>query len=431
MSRPTRTAVIGGGVTGLAAGVTSGATVFEQSGGPGGICRSYYVRPGTDEPLADSADVEDAYRFEVGGGHWIFGGDADSISLLEHLAPLRTYTRAAAVRLGSLGRTVPYPLQGHVEQLGTDLAERAAREVAEQPPMAEDSPTLSAWLEHSFGPSLCRLFFFPFHDRYTAGLTGSIAPQDGYKTPPVGGRGYNATFRYPIGGLDRVAAGLGAQCDIRFDKRVVGIATEERTLQFSDGSEHGYDRLLSTLPIHSALAAARLAVDDAPDPYTSALVLNLAGERGPACPDAHWQYEPDSASGFHRIGFYSNVEPDFLPVSRRSGTHVSMYVERAFPGRPHDNPHGPPPDVDVAGYTAAVIAELQDRGYLGRVEAVHPSWVDVAYTWRTPGSHWRGHALAALAGAGVEQVGRYARWHFQGIADSIRDGAVAGRSPLP
>ncbi len=419
MSRSTRTAVIGAGVTGLTAGAMSGATVFEQSDGPGGICRSYYVRPGTSEPLARSTVDEDAYRFEVGGGHWIFGGEPQTIATLESLAPFRVYNRKAAVRLGSLGRSVPYPLQAHVEDLGAELAEAAAKEIANAPPLSEASPTLAAWLESSFGPSLCRVFFFPFHDRYTAGLTASIAPQDGYKTPPAGAPGYNATFRYPVGGLDQLADRLAERCDIRYGRRVVGIETKDKILRFSDESEHGYDRLVSTLPLHTAIAAAGLVVDDRPDPHTSVLVLNLGGERGPACPDVHWQYEPDSSSGFHRIGFYSNVEPDFLPAGSRNGTHISMYVERAFLGG-RDDP------VDIDAYTDAVIAELQARGYIGRVEAMHPSWVDVAYTWRTPGSRWREHALAALADAGIEQVGRYARWHFQGIADSIRDGRSVG-----
>jgi protoporphyrinogen oxidase len=268
------------------------------------------------------------------------------------------------------------------------------------------------------------LFFFPFHDRYTAGLTGSIAPQDGYKSPSARERGYNATFRYPVGGLDQLAAGLAQRCDIQYGRRVVGIETKERLLRFSDGSEHGYNRLVSTLPLHTAIAAAGLVVDDAPDPHTSVLVLNLGGVRGPTCPDVHWQYEPDSSSGFHRIGFYSNVEPDFLPAGSRNGTHVSMYVERAFPGGRRDHPF------DIDAYTDAVIDELQGRGYIRRIEAVHPSWVDVAYTWRYSGSRWREHALGALADAGIEQVGRYARWHFQGIADSIRDGVSAGHAVL-
>lgn len=425
MSRSTRTAVIGAGVTGLSAGATSAATVFEQSDGPGGICRSYYMRSGSDETLARPAPGEEVYRFEVGGGHWIFGGDPETLATLERLAPFRVYTRKAAVRLGALGRTVRYPLQAHVEGLGAALAERAAKEIADAPPISGTAPTLAAWLESSFGPSLCRLFFFPFHDRYTAGLTGSIAPQDGYKSPPAGAQGYNVTFRYPVGGLDHVAAGLAQRCDIRYGKRVVGIDTADKVLQFSDGSEHGYDRLVSTLPLHVAVAAAGLVVDDVPDPHTSVLVLNLGGERGPKCPDVHWQYEPDSSSGFHRIGFYSNVEPDFLPAGSRGGTHVSMYVERAFPGGRRDDP------VDVDAYTDAVVDELQGRGYIGRVEAAHPSWVDVAYTWRSPGSRWREHALGILADAGIEQVGRYARWHFQGIADSIRDGLSARHAAAP
>jgi hypothetical protein len=54
--------------------------------------------------------------------------------------------------------------------------------------------------------------------------------------------------------------------------------------------------------------------------------------------------------------------------------------------------------------------------------------VDVAYTWRSPGSRWRERALEALAAAGIQQVGRYGRWHFQGIADSIQEGLDAGEA---
>jgi hypothetical protein len=35
-----------------------------------------------------------------------------------------------------------------------------------------------------------------------------------------------------------------------------------------------------------------------------------------------------------------------------------------------------------------------------------------------------------LEDKGIYQIGRYGRWRFQGIADSIRDGLVAGSSLL-
>ena len=45
------------------------------------------------------------------------------------------------------------------------------------------------------------------------------------------------------------------------------------------------------------------------------------------------------------------------------------------------------------------MAELQSDGIIGEVEVVHPTMVDVAYTWSWPGSHWREDAIAALGGA--------------------------------
>lgn len=422
MSRAQRIAVIGAGVTGLAIGSVSGVPIFEQSDGPGGICRSYYLVPGAEDPLDHAPPGQEAYRFEVGGGHWIFGGDPVTISWLEGQVDFRVHERRAVVRLGSLGLTVPYPLQAHAEAIGAELAQAVKSEIAGYGEGIDGITTLQDWLRVSFGATLCELFFFPFHDRYTAGMSRSIAPQDDYKSPAAGGRGYNSTFRYPICGLDGLAARLAERCDIRYGKRLVGIDSDSRVLLFADGSESGYDQLLSTLPLHQASAMAAVDTEEPPDPYTSVLVLNIGAERGPACPDAHWQYEPDSSSGFHRIGFYSNVDPDFLPAGCRNGSHVSMYVERAFIGGQSPSP------VEIHGYIESVIDELQTREYIGRAEVVDPSWVEVAYTWRSPGSRWRERALQALTATGIQQVGRYGRWHFQGIADSIRDGLQAGEA---
>jgi hypothetical protein len=54
--------------------------------------------------------------------------------------------------------------------------------------------------------------------------------------------------------------------------------------------------------------------------------------------------------------------------------------------------------------------------------------MDLAYTWSWPGSRWPAEALRLLEDNGVYRIGRYGRWRFQGLADSIRDGFVAGSS---
>ena len=116
----------------------------------------------------------------------------------------------------------------------------------------------------------------------------------------------------------------------------------------------------------------------------------------------------------------------FLPAGCRGESFVSMYVERAFPGGQSQQPGA----VDVDRYVESVVDELQAREYIGRAEVVDLSWVDVAYTWRSPdppgGSAGRSTPWSA---AGIQQVGRYGRWQFQGIADSIHEGLEAGSAP--
>src|SRR5262249_36909173 len=99
---------------------------------------------------------------------------------------------------------------------------------------------------------------------------------------------------------------------------------------------------------------------------------------------------------------------------------VSLYVERAFVGGKR------PTAEETQAYSQRVVGELQDWGFIGEPLLADTTWIDVAYTWSWPGSHWRENALDALDAAGIRQVGRYARWKFQGIADSIQAGLLAG-----
>ena len=110
--------ILGAGVTGLAAGVASGAPVFEAVETPGGICSSYYVRPGTRERLTERPRDGDAYRFEIGGGHWIFGGDPLVLDYIGRLAPVRSYARRSSVWFPEERLSVPFPLQNHLHALG-------------------------------------------------------------------------------------------------------------------------------------------------------------------------------------------------------------------------------------------------------------------------------------------------------------------------
>jgi protoporphyrinogen oxidase len=424
-------AILGAGVTGLATAHASGLPAFEAAETPGGICSSYYVRPGSSRRLPTAPADGEAYRFELGGGHWLFGGDRTAVRFMKRLAPTRSYERRSSVFFHESGLYVPYPLQNHLRYLDGPVAARAVQEMSARD--GGDFRSLRDWLLRSFGATLCDLFFFPFHELYTAGLYDRIAPQDAYKSPvdlptvvrgassEVPAAGYNATFLYPEDGLDGFARRLAERSDIRYGKRAVRIDAEGKRVDFADGSAFDYEELYSTLPLNRTLELAGLATVEVADPFTSVLVLNIGAVRGERCPDDHWLYNCRTNAGFHRVGFYSNVDRSFLPaVSREKGDRVSIYVERAYLG---DTAVAAD---EVARYTSEVVDELRAWGFIEAVEVADPTWIDVAYTWNWPGSRWRQQALAKLEAVGIHAIGRYGSWQFQGIADSVREGLFVG-----
>ncbi len=422
--------ILGAGMTGLAVGLASGATIYEASAVPGGICASYYLRPGDATMLHDAPADGEAYRFELGGGHWIFGADAMMRRFMEHHVELERHERLSSVYFRDTLTYVPYPLQNHVRYLGSEVAAQALREIA-QP--HNGARTMRDWLLANFGATLCDLFFLPFHERYTAGLYSCIAPQDAQKSPvsltdvirgafaDVAPVGYNTSFFYPATDLSAFARQLAAGCSIRYEKRAVAIDPHAKIVTFADETQASYSTLISTLPLNVMLELTGISLDIPPDPCTSVLVLNLGAVKGAKCPNDHWLYNPDACAGFHRVGFYSHVDASFLPQSARTKQdRVAIYVERAYS-------HGQRPSEEATSqYIADVIRELQEWEFIGEVEVAHPTWVEVAYTWAWPDSTWKHRAIQALEQHDIYQAGRYGRWVFQGIAESLREGLLIG-----
>jgi len=423
--------VIGAGATGLAAGFAGGCPVFESDTVPGGMSRSYLLKPSEPRRWELGPPDPSGYRFDHGGGHWIFGLDAPLKECLSRHGELDAYQRISCVFFSRRGTFVPFPIQNHLHCLEPAVARQCLEEIL-HPPQRE-CLTQAEWLEASFGPTLNALFFAPFHERYTAGLWTRLAPQDAYKSPVdrpavIAGAagnprpaGYNTVFHYPRNGLSRMWADFARRIDVRYDHRLVRIDPEHRDLHFAGGAVEPYDRLVSTLPLDQTLKLASLQPGLVPDPYTSVLVLNVGGPKGRRCPPDHWLYVPDSRCGLHRVGIYSNVSRAYLPqADRDSGRTASFYVERAFPAGAR------PDDTGISQYAAEAIRELQDWEFLQESEVQDCHWVEVAYTWTWPRSTWKQEALALLEQHGIQSIGRYGRWHFQGIADSLREGFLWG-----
>ncbi|MBD2499156.1 protoporphyrinogen/coproporphyrinogen oxidase [Anabaena azotica] len=425
--------ILGAGVTGLAAGLSSKCPVFEALHHPGGICGSYYMKPLDSNRLTNSPTDGEAYRFEYGGGHWIFGGDPVVLKFMRSLTPFKSYQRSSAVYFPTQELYVPYPIQNHLSYLGKDLAAKVISEITSS--AANYPRTLEDWIYQNFGKTLTDLFFAPFHELYTAGLWRAIIPQDAYKSPvnlltviqgafdnthPVG---YNTTYIYPTEGLNTLVQKMSALSDVRYGKKVKYIEPKSKEVWFEDNTVVQYENLISTLPLNKMVEITGMQTEAEPDPYTSVLVLNIGATKGYKCPNEHWLYIPHSKSGFHRVGFYSNVDSSFLPISsREDNNRVSIYVEKAY------RDGAKPSEEEIKNYCQEVVEELKAWGFIQEAEVVDPTWVDVAYTWSWSGSQWKQQALQLLEKHDIYQIGRYGRWIFQGIADSIKDGFFVGAS---
>lgn len=417
--------ILGAGLTGLSAGVNSETQIYEAKDIPGGICASYYVN--MDGKKYFYRENEESYRFEIGGGHWVwFGKDENIYNFITSFTKVKTYNRSAAVFFPHSGLYVPYPIQNNLFHLSQDIKENALKEILND----DNKPveTLAEWLEASFGKTLCEIFFFPFHELYTANLYKKIAAQFKFKTPlnkklilegasnATPPAGYNTTFVYPEDGLDSLIRNMATKSKVSFNEQVVKIDLEKKNIIYKNGQNIKYERIISTFPLDSIIKMTGIDAG-VPDPYTSVLVINIGANKGKNCPDYHWLYIPESKAGFHRVGFYSNVDKSFLPLSsRENGNKVSIYVEKAYMG-------GQKPSADeINRISSDIVKELEEWGFISEAEVVDATWVEVAYAWQYPGSTWKKTAINILETHNIYQVGRYGQWKSQGLVDSMNDG---------
>ncbi len=157
--------ILGAGATGLAAGYTARAPIFEAYDIPGGICASYYIDQESKIRSSKRLTNQDDYRFELGGGHWIFGGDSFVLDFLSVYDKLISHQRNSAVFMPKYSIIAPYPLQNNLIYLPLDIKQSA--EAEQVFPITENVKTLKQWLLASFGETLCSIFFFPFHQLYS------------------------------------------------------------------------------------------------------------------------------------------------------------------------------------------------------------------------------------------------------------------------
>ncbi len=419
--------IIGAGLSGLNVALKSGYPIFEKENYPGGICFSY--------------DLE-GFNFHVGGGHWIYGNE-NAIGHIQKLSPLKKYLRNSGIFMCGNScltkkfrkKIIDYPIQNNLHFLGKNIAQIIVHEISALKDNKSQYITLSKFLEGKFGTTLYRLFFEPFQKRYTDGLFYHVSPSDTYKidfdmTRIIRGAskkkhaqiGYNANFFYPRYGFTDLIKHFTSRAKISYNNPIIEINTRNRYFKTADGKELHYNLLISSMPLNKLLDIIDFK-NNCKLPYVSVLVVNAVIELPHykcANHNKHWLYVPDSKNAFYRIGYYSNVDKNFLPKTYRNKRRLaSIYLEFAFRRGARIS------RADIEKLTNESFAELNDLGLVKKVQLFDYNWIEVGYTYIYPGQHNEiDDIFLQLRSNNIISLGRYGGWNFKSMAQILASNGI-------
>jgi len=424
--------IVGAGVAGCAAArelQASGipAQLLEALPEPGGLVRSIHV----GEAVFDYT------------GHFLHLARSSSPAALPHAGQddrnWSLVERESIVYLA--GRAVPAPFQYHLHALPPALR-RECIEGYERRPAETPPRSFRDFLLSGFGEGICREFLFPYNEKLMAVPLSRLAPdaarrffpppderrvRRGFGSPEGGARtGYSDRFWYPRKeGIELLAKGLAAGCEGLRTRCPVELVDLKRRIVRTPSGDFRYRRLLVSMPLKrfcEVSSDARLRRLAASLSHTKVLCLNILYRgRFPArLGRPQWIYIPGGDLPFYRVGAYSH-----LPVDHAPAGHVSLYVETAWTG----SVAAP----GVAKHAARVVGLLDRLGWFrgADLKVAAANWIDCAYvhfTRRMPAV--RDEIFAVLRENGVFPIGRYGRWDYLSMEDSIYSGVETVRTLL-
>ena len=181
--------------------------------------------------------------------------------------------------------------------------------------------------KHFAVPYNRKIWAVPLDEMETSWLGGRVPMPDlgemleGALQPKGKPMGPNARFGYPLkGGFQALMDGFlpHIQDRVRLNTRIKAVSPSRHTVTLTDGSQIGYDQLISTMPLPLLVKAMG---DEAPQfvrdaakglRHTSVRCVNIGVGREKLT-EKHWIYYPEDTV-FHRIFVQGNASPHCNPA---------------------------------------------------------------------------------------------------------------------
>jgi len=419
--------VLGGGISGLVvAGATSHeAEVLEAGDRIGGHCQSL---------------LKDGYTFDLGGPHILFSRNEEILDYMLHKVGENAVKWRRNNVIFYAGRYVKYPFENSLYDLSSeDRYECLYHYLHNDHP---EPTNFKEWIYHTFGTGIAEKYMLPYNEKiwnigaeqmsldWVEGRVPKPPVEDVIKSA-VGveteGYTHQLYFYYPLeGGIESLPLAYAADCsDIVTGFRASKVWREGNAWQVSDGrTTKTYDKLVSTIPVQSLIAALPDVPDDVVDAVQAlkfnSLSLIMIGARTDSPPPYTAIYVPETKYLFHRLSFPLNFTDNGAPDGR-------FAVAAEVTTNAGDGVH----EMSDAELTDRVIAGLADMNLLdpGAVEFQEVHREEYAYVVRTfDYSKNLNLALAYLNDLGIVSVGRNAEFEYINMDEATRRALETAKS---
>jgi protoporphyrinogen oxidase len=388
--------------------------ILERSDHPGGLASSVV------DPVGFTWDL---------GGHVVFShfGEFDALLTETMGDEILIHDRSSFVRFGD--RWVPYPFQNNLRHLPADVIAECLAGLAAAPGGSPDMD-FATWMHSVFGDGITRHFMAPYNLKVWATAPNRMSSHwiaDRVSVVDYGraadnvraGRddvawGPNNRFAFPARGgtgeiYKRIAAGMADR--VRYERAVVKIDAQARSVHTATGEEYGYGSLVSTAPL-DLLVGCLLSCPDGLRSAAATLCHNGVymvgvGYGQPLADQKSWMYFPHNHAPFYRATNFAKYSAQNVPDG--DSTHYCAYMtETAYSFERH---------VARGGLEERVEEGLRNAGVVSGqppVASVHVEDIPYAYPVPTLG---RDQALETiqpwLIENGIFSRGRFGSWRYE------------------
>lgn len=396
--------ILGGGISGLAFAYekrNDDYLVIEKEREFGGLCRSFYA-PG--------------FVWDVAGHFLHFHSDETKAFVTELLSDekLAKVNKCAKIFYG--GKYMSAPFQYNIHELPTHEFVQCLTDLY-YAKKSEGDVSFKEFVRESFGKGISDKFLIPYNEKlYACDLDelekdsmGKFLPKlsfDMLMSQYSGQKGttYNDFFLYPFDGCVKLIDKLLERLDsekLHLNEEVLHIDIESHIVTTSNG-KYEYEYLVSTLPLSVFSTLAQYG-DTSLLHSNKIVVLNLGFDKPSLDKEVNWAYYPGNEI-FYRVGWYNNI------AEREK---LSLYVEI---GCKADE------EINIDELLKKTLLDLKYAHVIDnhKLEAYHSICVTPAYVHISKdGKVETERIINNLKEKNTYMIGRYARWEYSAIDDSI------------